>query len=341
MSGKTLPAKGRMYSLHDYARMIADEGRMGPYVRALQGVVRPGCVVADIGTGTGIFALVACCLGASRVYAIDTNEAVEVGRELARENGFADRIVFFRKDVRDVVLPERVDVIVSDLRGTLPFSGEHLAIIADVRARFLKPDGVLVPARDRLMVAVVDKPELHEWALGAPKGPLGVSVEAMRRLLCHAACTDRAANPVVGAELLSTVASWVTVEYGTERAEPFHGRAELCIERRGIGNGLVVWFETELFDGVGFSTAPGRELCYGRLFLPWPRPVPLSSGDAVAVEIWAQPSGEPWGWNSSISGQGRTRESFKQSTFLSWPSRPVIRSPSSGVAATLSQVIRS
>ena len=60
---------------------------------ALDGVVRPGDAVLDVGTGSGILALAAARLGASRVDAIDTDPvAVAVTSENAGRNGFADRI---------------------------------------------------------------------------------------------------------------------------------------------------------------------------------------------------------------------------------------------------------
>lgn len=329
-----------MYSLHDYARMGADEGRIGPYVRALEAVVRPGSIVADVGTGTGILALVACRLGAKRVYAIDTNDAVEVGRELARENGFADRIVFFQKDAREVTLPERVDVIVSDLRGVSPLCGEHLAIIADVRSRFLKPGGVLVPGCDRLMAAVVDRSDLYEWAIGPSRGPMGITLETTRMRLRNAACADRSTNPLLPADIVSSAAAWATIEYATMQPGPVNGRIQLRVERGATGHGLVLWFDALLANDHGFTTAPGCELSYGRLFLPWSRPVALRKGDDVAVEIWAQLSGEPWGWNTSVPTDSGGRESFKQSSFLAWPSRPAAPTRGGVAAVTLSQATR-
>lgn len=314
-----------MYDLHDYARMILDEARVGPYVRAIEAIVQPGSVVADIGTGSGVFALVACRLGARRVYAIDTNEAIEVARELARENGVADRIVFFHRDVREVELPERADVIVSDLRGSLPLYGDHLAVLADVRTRFLKPDGVLIPARDELMVAVVEHPTLYEWTLGPARGPLGITLEAMRARLRNAPFSDQKEGFLARKHLVSAVASWATLDYAAVMPGPIAGHAELRVIRESTGHGLAVWFEAVISDGQVFSSAPGQANSYGRLFLPWPRPLSLLEGDLVSVDLWAQPDGEPWGWNSSVNGPSGLRQSFKQSSFLSRASKPATR----------------
>jgi protein arginine N-methyltransferase 1 len=72
--------------------MIADEVRMSAHRAAMQRAVRPGSVVVDLGAGIGIMSLIACQLGARRVYAIEPNDLVEVARELAAANGFGDRI---------------------------------------------------------------------------------------------------------------------------------------------------------------------------------------------------------------------------------------------------------
>src|SRR5512136_2014557 len=109
-----------MYSVAAFGEMIADRVRMEAYAEALRRTVRPGSVVADLGTGTGIMSLIACKCGARRVYAIDPSDAVQLAAETARDNGFGDRVVVIQKRSTDVTLPERADVIVSDMRGVLP-----------------------------------------------------------------------------------------------------------------------------------------------------------------------------------------------------------------------------
>src|SRR5215470_11576484 len=108
-----------MYSLGAYGTMIADRVRMEAYAEALRKTVHKGSVVVEIGTGPGIFAVLACQLGASRVYAIEPAEIIQVAREIAAANGCEDRIVFFEHLAHRVTLPVRADVMLSDLRGVL------------------------------------------------------------------------------------------------------------------------------------------------------------------------------------------------------------------------------
>jgi len=125
-----------MYSLEQYATMFADKLRMDAYSAAIARAVRPGDAVVDLGCGPGIFALLACKAGARRVYAIDMDGVVEFGRHLAAVNGFSDRIHFLRGDSRSIHLPERVSVIVSDVRGVVPLHSHAIGTLEDARNRF-------------------------------------------------------------------------------------------------------------------------------------------------------------------------------------------------------------
>src|SRR4051812_34117782 len=104
-----------MYSLSGYGEMINDALRMDAYARALRRAIRPGSVVLDLGTGPGIFALVACQYGAGRVYAVEPADVIQVAREIARANHLEDRITFLQDFSTQAELPEKADVIISDL----------------------------------------------------------------------------------------------------------------------------------------------------------------------------------------------------------------------------------
>src|ERR1700722_6861520 len=139
--------------------MIADRVRIQAYSEALRRVIRPGSTVVDIGTGPGIMAVLACQLGAGRVFAIEPDEIIQVAREVAAANRCADKIVFYENLSTKVTLPGCADVMVSDMRGILPLFGQHIPAIVDARQRFLAPGGAMIPQRDRMWAAVVEDRE--------------------------------------------------------------------------------------------------------------------------------------------------------------------------------------
>jgi len=305
-----------MYELSDYARMVGDTRRMAALAAALESCVRPGSVVADIGTGTGVLAVIACRLGARRVYAIDTNDVIQLGPELV-----ADRIEFIQGDALEVELPEPADVVVSDLRGGMPMAPGNLAVIAHARSHFLAKGGTLIPARDDLFVAIVQSAERYRRALG-PEDAAGVSLHAMSSRLANTIHKDRQRS-VSPSDLLSAPARWATLDYSTAKPQRVAGSAEWQLDRSGTGYGLVLWFDTVLANEHGFSTAPGNAGVYPQLFLPWETPIDLVEGERVAVDLWAQADGAPWGWNTTVTdAEGRERARFKQSTFLGLTTAP-------------------
>src|SRR5215510_691708 len=150
-----------MYSISGYGDMIADRVRMDAYVAALQQSITPDSIVLDIGTGTGVFALLSCKFGARKVYAIESSDAIEVARQIARANGMLERIDFIQAMSTEVTLPEKASVMISDMRGVLPFFQHNIPAVIDARRRLLDPAAMLIPLRDDLWASIVESPELH------------------------------------------------------------------------------------------------------------------------------------------------------------------------------------
>lgn len=62
-------------------------------LQALEGLIRPGMRVLDLGTGSGILAIVAALMGAGQVVALDVDElAVKVATANTATNGVAERV---------------------------------------------------------------------------------------------------------------------------------------------------------------------------------------------------------------------------------------------------------
>ncbi|MEK3870752.1 MULTISPECIES: 50S ribosomal protein L11 methyltransferase [unclassified Paenibacillus] len=73
-------------------------------LRTLEGVIREGDEVIDVGTGSGILAIGACRLGASRVLALDLDPvAVSSASENTKLNGLEDKIQVVESDLLSVL----------------------------------------------------------------------------------------------------------------------------------------------------------------------------------------------------------------------------------------------
>ena len=131
-----------------HIEMLNDKLRTSSYLKAIREVVRPGDVVVDLGTGTGVLAIAAAKAGAKHVYAIEVNNWIaQVAQANFERNGVADRITLCRGRSTNVTLPERADVLVSEIIGDDPFDEQIVAITTDARLRFLKPNARLIPSQ--------------------------------------------------------------------------------------------------------------------------------------------------------------------------------------------------
>jgi ubiquinone/menaquinone biosynthesis C-methylase UbiE len=319
-----------MYSIADYGAFLSDEVRTGAYAGALRQAVTPGAVVIDIGTGTGIFALLACRFGARRVYAIEPDDAIQVAREIAAANGCADRIEFIQAMSTRVTLPERANVIISDMSGVLPWFEQHIPSIADARRRFLAPGGTMIPQRDSSWAAVVEMRDSYARQTGPwDDNRFRLDMDAARRIVINTWKTARVARE----NLLTEPQRWATIDYTVVEDPDVRAQVTWTVTRSGTGHGLAAGFDRMLSDAFCLSNAPDapdaiRPLhTYGTGFFPWPVPVTLAAGDVVTVDLEARliRRDYTWTWKTRVLDRGQSgadKANFTQSTFLGAPLSP-------------------
>lgn len=153
-------------------QLLSDEARNRAFLKAIRKHVRPGSTVLDIGSGTGIWAIVAALSGASRVVAIEQDDLlIPIIRNIVKENGVSDKVEVVHGNSNDLKLNERFDVIVSETIGNQAFEEDIVPTMTDARERFLKPGGVLIPSE----VAFVAAAAHYENAING--SPAGVSTK--------------------------------------------------------------------------------------------------------------------------------------------------------------------
>ena len=318
------------YTTRSYGRMIGDGSRTAAYVEALRRAVTPGSVVLDVGTGTGFFALLACRLGAARVYAIEPADAIHVARQCAGSETEPERIVWLQARSTEVDLPERVDVIVADLRGVLPFLAGSVSGLIDARRRHLKQGGHVIPSRDVLRAVPAEAPaEYQDLVTPWERNDYGVDLSAGRPFVANS-WWRAGTEPVEPGSLLAPAACWGEIDYARVDSPHVKGTCEWVIERAGIMHGLYVWFDCEAAHGLGYSNAPWLpELVYGRAFFPFLQPLDVAPGYRVRTTISATQLADEYvySWKSTVAdGEGRITARFDQSTFAGTPlTRSVIR----------------
>jgi protein arginine N-methyltransferase 1 len=306
------------YSVSSYGEMITCEPRMPAYAEALRQAITPGCVVIDIGAGTGIFSLLACQYGAGVVTAIEPADAVVLLRETAKTNGYAERITIDQCLSTEHVPGQKADVIVSDIRGVLPLFEHHIATICDARERLLTPGGTLIPMRDTLFAALAQHPEGYQsceepWLRNDYELDLSAGQRYASNTWCKVALQPE--------QLLSTSVELAVLDYRTITDPNMSGTVNLTAGTEGTAHGLLIWFDAELSPGIGYSNAPGQpKLIYGQAFFPFERPLQMAEGDRIEATVKANmvDGSYVWSWTSKLfrGDAAKPELTLRQSSFL-------------------------
>jgi type I protein arginine methyltransferase len=292
------------FDLLESCQLLLDRNRVAAHARAIASAVTRNSIVVDIGTGVGIFAMLACRSGARKVYAIDSRPMIHLAREVAAANGYLDAIEFIQDDPRHVTLPERADVVVCDVRRVLPEA--QIPILIDARRRLLAAGGALIPPADQLWGAVIASPEAHDTIVGIwARRPYGIDADAAWRRSAHT-WIDKRFDPM---ELISEPVCWSVIDYRTREEDRIAGSLDVAVRDRTTGHGLCVWVRPDLLDA---DRCPSTVA-----FFPWPEAVRFEVGDRVSVSFDArlESGGYRWHWHTSVqSSAGVDRIVFDQDT---------------------------
>jgi SAM-dependent methyltransferase len=267
--------------------MVSDTFRTEAFARAISQVVKPGDVVLDVGTGTGILAMLAARAGARKVYAVDQSEIARLATDLVRANGLEDIVRVFRGPSSALDIGEKVDVLVSEWLGHFAFVEAMLDDVLTARDAHLAPGGRMIPGSVDVCLAPIDDPVLYvydgpgfwrESVMGFDFSILeGAELSASRALQ----------RRVAARSLLSPGQAIVSLNLETARHEDQWGRGhrEYPVDRDGMLNGFVGWFDAQLSPDERLGTGPHKpETHWRQSYLPFP-PMRVEKGSRLSVDF--------------------------------------------------------
>eukprot|EP01147_Barroeca_monosierra_P011110 gene11110-7822_t len=144
------------FGIHE--EMLKDEVRTLTYRKSIEqnSHLVKDKIVLDVGCGTGILSLFAAKSGASHVYAVDCSDIVDQARRIAADNGYADKITFFKGKMEDLELPSKVDVIISEWMGYALLYESMLNTVLRARDKYLNEGGILLPDRATIFLSGIE-----------------------------------------------------------------------------------------------------------------------------------------------------------------------------------------
>jgi len=301
------------YSLiQDQRSMALDSRRNAAYADALAKVITPESVVLDVGAGLGVHGLLAAQLGAKRVYLVEPEGVIAIAGEIARANGYGDRVQCLQGKIEEVELPELVDVIVSVFTGNFLLEEDLLPSLFYARDKYLKPEGVLIPDRAVMEAVPVHAPDLYEQMIEIWSNThQGLSYMPTR---AYASQTVYYYQKELARSLyLADPAELMTLDLYHATETHCNAIATHQIHEPQLCHGWAGWFKIRLGD-AWLSTAPHKPpLHWSSAFLPLDPPLAVTQNETVMFQLQRPPYGD-WSWRVETA---HTQQ--QHSTFFSIP----------------------
>lgn len=266
--------------------MVSDKPRTDAFAAAIKEVVKEGDEVLDLGTGTGLLALLAAKAGARKVYGLDDSDVAEIATKLVDSNGLTGAVDIIRCNANDFDLGNTMDVIVSEWLGHLAFAEAMYDDVIGARNTNLKPGGVMIPAAVDVLLAPIACPELYEGqGPGFWREPIhGIDYSSLEAMELDQQFSWQI--PVPAESKLAEGQPMVSLDMASaEREDPWRrGELEFTMGRKERLDGFVGWFAIQLSPSVRLDTGPDSPLTHWRqIHFPF-QPIEVEEGQALTVK---------------------------------------------------------
>jgi len=143
--------------LYHQKQMLMDHVRMRAYHTAVMAnkSLFEGKVVLDIGTGSGVLAIWSAQAGAAKVFAVEYTDMANHARNLVEKNGLSHIVDVIQSSVEDLVLPCKVDIIISEWMGYFLLRESMLDSVIRARDKWLNPTGCMFPSHAAMLWSAI------------------------------------------------------------------------------------------------------------------------------------------------------------------------------------------
>lgn len=316
------------YDFHEL--MLQDKIRMTLYEKAIKEVIRPGMIVVDVGTGTGILALWALEAGAKKVYGIEINKKrISLALKRIGNAGYSEKFQLFNNLSYDVELPEKVDIIISEILGNLADNEDMTPILNDTKKRFLKKDGKILPRSIKAYLVPISSKLAHAQVKN--KNCRGINkIYKLQDLLSKLEINnqfDIYYDVIIPKSSYLSKPKMAQYFNFNNDASIYRTKIEFKILKRGLFHGFKGYFIAKLSKNTTLDIS-GDDIknrktsdCWKHCYLPIETPFEIKKGDDLELNYAryypprrTSPFRQCYSWNGSVIRNKKIVYKFNQKT---------------------------
>ena len=270
--------------------MMNDGVRNDAYLKAITSAVTPETYVLEIGTGSGLLAMMAARAGASHVTTCEVVDIVaDAAQEVIQLNGFSDKITVLNKNSRDLVvgvdMPDRADLLISEILSS-EFVGEGvIPSLQHAHAELLSDDAPSIPRGGAVMGCLVGGARLG-WDARV-EDVAGFDLRPFNKL--HPSVLSKDLE-LMDFESMSDGEVVIRFDYPFESEAQRSSVVRFQVIADGRCHGVAQWIHLDLDDTVTFSNDPhaasrDRSSGWHHIVYVFDEPVQVSKGQTVELDF--------------------------------------------------------
>lgn len=301
-------------SVVNQLQMALNGVRNEAYLAALKDLVTPDTVVLDLGAGLGTLGLMAAKLGAKHVYMVEPEAVIKLIPKIAQDNGIADKVTCIQGRIEDVILPEKVDIIISVFTGNFLLEEDLLPSLYFARDHYLKDNGILLPNAAEMWVVPISDEHYYQRQIGRVSEPHhGLDFSSLHPYLSNG---YKRVNSFNKEHYLCAPKRLKRIEFSESSVSQCQDSIEFVVKNSAQCHGFIGWLDIDLGKKTLSSAPHSPKTHWSPLFFPCDSAIAIENGERVTIKV-DKKIGTPWNW--SIKTRTTNQQQSELRTWLKMP----------------------